>query len=122
MKTDAYGCIINDPLTYSGIAVALNEHGAVLIPWTDEMGTQYDILFTRPGTRWFVISPSIVQGGIRNSDLFISIMRVGSFGFQMGGESHVSYYEEKLHLPPGDRTNLKLAELFNGVRMYGLPA
>lgn len=55
-----------------------------------------------------------MQRGIRGTDLFISIMSIGAFGFKLDGIKHGSYIEEKLNIH-GIVDIDKLAELINGV-------
>lgn len=132
------GEIINGPGTYKAIAEYLKKgKGSVLIGWTDEHYTHYDILFTytamaalsqalngvflttedENGKEDFEFLSGSFQGGIRPSDLFISIMRVGSFGFEINGrDTDPDYYEEKFRFKFGDESKQKVADLFNGVR------
>lgn len=115
MKQDEYGTVQNDPKTYKGIVKLLKVYGSALIAWTDDEGTQFDILFTRFHAP-FQLTGSI-QGGLRWNDLFVSIMRIGAFGFeiQKDTDTHAGYYEEKFGREMGS-TSSKLAELINGVR------
>lgn len=71
-----------------------------------------DVLFTlRP------VTFGRIDGGIHGSrDLFVSVMRRGSFGFAVGSTSSAGYYAEKLNMGGGITTE-KLAELINGIRM-----
>ena len=111
MKFDNWGEIINDKNTYQDIAQKLKSYGRILIGWTDGFGTHFDILF--------VISPDIaghIQGGLKYTDLFVSIMRVGAFGFIIDNKDiHYSYIGEKLNLG-NDITIEKVAELINGIK------
>lgn len=116
MNRDNYNEIINGQGTYETIARWLCDEnfGRVLIGWTDEIGTHYDVLFV-------LAAPSFgsnIQGGINSDkDLFVSIMRKGCFSFNCEHEdTHYSYYAEKLNLD-GDDTNKKLSELINGVKI-----
>src|SRR3990167_9011938 len=115
MKYDEYGEVINAPETYKGIAEELSGN-AVLVGWTDEMGTHFDILFTLNALPY----GTNIQGGIRPStDLFVSIMRWGAFAFEVSDEdTHAGYFDEKLSArgPMGQATSEKLAELINGVK------
>jgi len=120
-KEQQYGEIINGEETYSDIAEILLNTGnlldgnSVLIGWTDENMTHFDILFSlyinKQGTN--------IQGGIRDTDLFVSIMRLGAFGFEINKkEIHYGYISEKLFLRGDSITNEKLGELINGVRKH----
>lgn len=108
-----YGEIINGPETYSKIATSLLMGKNILIGWTDEMSTHYDILFTKDPA----IYGTNIQGGIRRDDLFVSIMRIGCFGFEIENtDTHYGYYSEKFNYNFGEATGQKLADLINGVK------
>lgn len=114
MNYDQYGEVVNGEKTYRAIAEDLSQT-PVLVGWTDQNGTHLDILFTRSAMKY-----GTVQGGVQGSDLFVSIMRWGAFGFDPDEkETHNGYYDEKL----GNRASLgptasPLAELINGVKKY----
>lgn len=112
MKYDDWGEVVNDPETYDEVAQLLIEDNSVLLGWTDQNMTHLDILLT--------IKPSgfgTHQGGIRPAtDIFVSIMRRGSFGFEIANEdTHSGYYEEKLGGPMGSTADA-VAELVNEVK------
>lgn len=111
MITDKYGEVINHKETYQDIATYLISVGRILIGWTDKHGTHFDILF--------MYSPFIeghIQCGLRGTDLFVSIMRIGAFGFGVNKEdTHYSYIGEKLNLGSNFTTE-KVAELINGIK------
>lgn len=115
MTTDEYGEIINSEETFKEIAKLLSKSTPVLIGWTDEEGTHFDILFS-----YKVYGFGHFQGGVQQSDLFISIMRIGTFGFEVDHtDTFPSYYEEKLAVGNNlGSTREKLAELINGVKKY----
>lgn len=116
MNMDAYGEITNGPMTFRLIADMLRSSSSVpcIIGWTDEQLTHYDILFT--------LSPfqaGLLQGGMRGpGNLYVSIMRLGSFGFavrtQSPGRLTSGYVGEKLNVSC-KLTSQKLSELINGV-------
>lgn len=111
MNFSKYGEVINGDLTYKAIAEEINYNQSILIGWTDEEFTHYDILFIYKT----ITRGTNIQGGIRGSDLFVSIMRKGAFGFEVNSQEKSSgYIAEKLHVG-GDVTAEKLAELINGV-------
>ncbi len=114
MNQDKYNEVRNGEKTYEEIAKSLMNNDAVLIGWTDEapdVGTHFDILFTRKA-----VKDGVVQGGVRGGDLFISIMRLGAFGFKIENtDTSPGYYAEKLGFT-GDYTAEKLAELINEVK------
>lgn len=114
MNKDSYGEVINGEETYKTIATLLNTGDSVLIGWTDQaepVGTHFDILFTRRAYK-----AGIVQGGIEWDDLFVSIMRVGAFGFEVENKDTApGYYMEKLRFT-GEETGEKLAELINEIK------
>jgi hypothetical protein len=112
MNYDTYGEVINGPETYKGIAEELGSN-SVLIGWTDQQGTHFDILFTLHALPY----GNNIQGGIQpRTDLFVSIMRWGAFAFEIKDEdTHAGYYSEKLGGGMGS-TAEALAELINGVK------
>ncbi len=103
--------IINGEDTYDTIAEILLGRSPVFLGWTDERGTHcdivlnYDIAYTY-GTH---------QGGMgKSQDLYVCLMRWGSFAFSTdSNELYSSYVGEKLnvHGPTAD----KLTELINNV-------
>lgn len=112
MIKDTYGEILNSADTYREIAYACLYQKSVLIGWTDEQMTHLDILFTYKPT----FEGANHQGGIKPTDLFVSVMRRGAFGFERAETStHSGYINEKLGGGLGS-TAEKLAELINGVR------
>lgn len=110
MNYNEYGEVINGKITYKTIAENLKCKIPTLIGWTDERATHYDILFNY-GTD----KNGYVQGGIKENDLFISIMRIGAFGFKIDCEKHSEYIAEKLFNGRLDSSVKKLTELINGV-------
>lgn len=115
MNYDEYGEVINGEETYKGIAEELRTN-AVIIGWTDEQMSHFDILFTFTAISF----GSQIQGGVKpRSDLFVSVMRKGSFAFDISNEgTHWGYYDEKLHGGFGEITGQKVADLINGVKRY----
>ena len=110
MNYNEYDEVINGKDTYKIIAKNLVEGIPTLIGWTDEKATHYDVLFD-----YKVNKNGYVQGGIRENDLFISIMRIGAFGFKTDQEKHPSYIAEKLFNSRLDESVEKLTELINGI-------
>lgn len=109
---DSYGEVLNGPGTYAEIVEDVGYGASALVGWTDGLGTHFDILFTR---RPACPNPANIQGGVRAGDLFVSIMRVGAFGFEINGlVKHHGYVAEKLHLGDGP-TSERVADLINGV-------
>ena len=127
---NGYNEIINSEEVYMAIAKNLKTDKAVLIGWSDEKMTHFDILFTyqpiadvRQILNGTMIGDEFLsgsfQGGICPSDLFVSIMRVGCFGFDVKHtNTNSGYYDEKLsgRLQIGKTTSEKLAELINGIK------
>ena len=112
MDIEKYGEVINGENTYKTIAKNLKNGKSVIVGWTDEEGTHFDILFSLN-----VVKEGPLQGGLRWNDLFVSIMKIGAFGFLIGSEKHSGYIGEKLNL--GDNiTTEKLTELINGIIGY----
>lgn len=114
MNKDEYGEVINGEQTYNTIATLLHTGQPALIGWTDQaepVGTHFDILFTRKAFK-----EGTVQGGIAWDDIFVSIMRIGAFGFEVQNKDTApGYYMEKLGFT-GDETGEKLAELINEIK------
>jgi len=105
MDTDAYGIVYNSEKTYQHLAVSL-QNTPMVIAWTDMEGSQYDILFT---LRPFIHGP--IQGGIKNSYLFVSVMRIGAFAFDTSSPDFAPrYVGEKLGV-----MSEPLTDLINGV-------
>lgn len=109
MVLDEYGEVINGENTYKEIAYLLKSNNSVIIGWTDEEGTHFDVLFTLNA-----VKKGTLQGGLRWNDLFVSIMRIGAFGFLTDGEKDSGYIGEKLGLG-NNVTTEKLTELINGI-------
>lgn len=110
MKFDNYDEIINDKDTYKEIVKQLKEHTDVLIGWTDGAYDHRDIFFSLGNTTKY----GNIQRGIKQTDLFVGIVDFSFFGFKTDDVKHYSYILEKLRLDNND-TNLKIAELINGI-------
>ncbi len=115
MTQDSWGEVLNSQETYDDIALALSGGRSVIIGWTDEQMSHFDILFHYKWMRH--PENNQIQGGIdARNDLFVSIMRKGAFGFDVNEtNTHSSYYGEKLNMGNGITVE-KLAELINGVK------
>ena len=112
MNKDSYNEIINGEITYIDIAAKLKQGKSVIIGWTDEEFTHFDILFTLGA---YKDCDNQLQRGIKNSDLFVSIIGRSSFGFLMTQEDKDStYIAEKLNVY-GKPTADKLTELINNI-------
>lgn len=111
MDKDEYDEIINGENTYKEIANRLKQGQAVIIGWTDERSTHLDILFTYHIYKEY---GNHLQRGLRGNELFISIISIGAFGFDVNNEKYPGYIGEKLNLI-GEPTCEKLAELINGI-------
>lgn len=112
MNKDIYDEIINGENTYKEIANRLKQGQAAIIGWTDEEYTHLDILFTY---NVYKEQRNILQRGLRGNELFVSIMSVGAFGFNINNsKKYPGYIGEKLRLP-GETTRKKLTELINGI-------
>ena len=110
MNLDKYGEVINGEKTYVKIAESLKKGTPFFIGWYDEDFTHYDILFS-----YKCDGEGMHQRGIRNSDLFVSIMSIGSYGFKLEYPKATEYIGEKLF---GGRTDIsveKVTQLINGV-------
>ncbi len=112
MKADTYGEIINDENTYKDIADILKRGANVVIGWNDEQYTHLDILFSLRAYKEF---GNYLQRGLRGNELFVSIISLGAFGFNVyNGEKTPGYIAEKLNLT-GKPTVEKFGELVNGI-------
>jgi hypothetical protein len=112
MKFDKneYNEIINGNETYKVIAGNLLQGLNVFIGWTDNVYTHYDILFT-----YKALGTGGYQRGLKNSDLFVSIMSIGSFGFKIDSDKDVGYIAEKLFNGREDESVKAVTELINGI-------
>lgn len=111
MNKDKYGEIINGPETFKKIADKIKIYRPVIIGWTDEKYTHYDVLFTRGVDKE---SGNYLQRGIRGHEMFISVMGTGAFGFDITSEKDAGYIAQKLNIH-GEETIEKFGELVNGV-------
>ena len=110
MNKDEYGEIINGDDTVIEISKRLKEGQAVIIGWTDEKYTHLDLLFN-----YKLHKEGMLQRGLRGNELYVSIISLGAFGFDVKDrEIHEGYISEKLNIR-GEPTVSKLAELINGV-------
>ena len=110
MNKNEYGEIINGQDTYKEIAAKLKNGESVIIGWTDEKLTRFDILLTYlPYTEG-----TYLQRGIRVTDIFVSIIGIGSYGFDISNDKEPGYVGEKLKLGNNETTE-KLTELLNGI-------
>lgn len=108
VKTDEYGEVINHEDTYAAIASYLNKRWNVIIGWTDQNMTHYDILFTLAAAKF-----GCLQRGLSGRELFVSIIGRGAFGFNLGNpERSGSYISEKLNIKGSEN---EINELVNGV-------
>lgn len=111
MRVNAYGEIINYENTYKDIAEILKEQ-SVIIGWNDDKYTHLDILFSCGAYKQ---SGNYLQRGLRGRELFVSIIGLGAFGFDINAnEKAPGYIAEKLNIN-GEPTVEKLGELINGV-------
>ena len=111
MNRCKYGEVINGNETYKDISEKLIS-GSVIIGWTDEGYTHLDILFNYKACRKI---GNYLQRGLRGNELFVSIIGLGAFGFDVDkGEKAPGYIAEKLNLERQPTID-KLGELINGV-------
>lgn len=110
MNKDEYGEITNGYKTVTEIAEKLKQGQAVIIGWTDEEYTHLDLLFN-----YNTYKEGMLQRGLRGNELYVSIMSIGAFGFDVKErEIHSGYILEKLNIH-AEPTMSKLAELINGI-------
>lgn len=110
MEISDYGEITNSIDIYKEIAKQLNNKTGVIIGWTDEKYDHRDIYFSLRNTTKY----GDLQRGIKATDLFVGIVDFSFFGFKTDSTKHPNYILEKLRLTDND-TNLKIADLINGV-------
>lgn len=110
MNTNEYFEVINGQGTYSYIASVLKDGRAIMIGWTDQEYTHYDIMF-----KLGVVGEGGYQRGIKNSDLIVAIMSIGAFGFKTDDKKHPTYVAEKLFNSRCDSSVEKVTELMNGI-------
>ena len=76
------------------------------------------MISTTYGHFWIKFENGYLQRGLKENDLFVSIVGSGSlFGFIPTTKKEASYILEKLMLQD-NTTNRKIAELINGVITY----
>jgi hypothetical protein len=108
---DDYGEVVNGVLTYNAVAQHLNHGASALLGWSDGHGTHLDILLV---TKPFPAGPK--SRGLEASDLFVSVMSFGAFGFEINAPvTHHGYIATKLGIDPCVTTEC-LAELINGIK------
>lgn len=105
-----WGEAINGKKTYKSIAQALKNNSSVFISWSDNDYTHYDILFN-----YCCLGNGGYQRGLRNTDLFISVMSIGSFGFKIDSDKDVGYIAEKLFNGREDESVKAITKLINGI-------
>lgn len=110
MNKDEYGEVINGEETYKDIVCNLQNGNSVIIGWTDEKYTHLDLLFN-----YKTYKNGMLQRGLRGNELFVSIMSIGAFGFDVNDdEKRSGYIAEKLNIY-GEETKEKLTELINNI-------
>lgn len=110
MIIDEYEEIINGKETFDSIADILKDGRTVLIGWTDGRFDHRDIFFSYQTTNQY----GNIQRGIKKNYLFVGIVDFSFTGFKPDSTKHYGYILEKLRLEE-NATNIKIAELINGV-------
>ena len=110
MDETEYHEIINSKNTYKEISDKLKQHIPVIIGWTDEDCTHLDILFTYQA---YKKNFNYLQRGFKSTDLFVSILSWGAYGFKIDRKKNEGYISEKLNVH--GETATKLTELINGI-------
>lgn len=115
MILDQFGCVLNGDATYKELSRLLShsEVNSVVFAWTDQAGTQLDILLAYQPVQY-----GLLQRGMRaETDLFVAVSSFGMFGFELNGQWKApGYVGDKLNLGGTENdTNIALAELVNGV-------
>ena len=112
INQDKYGEIVNGINTYKEIAHLLKLGRSIIIGWTDEKFTHLDLLFSLSPYKY---PSNYLQRGLRGTnELYVSIIGLGAFGFDIDSEKHSGYIGEKLNIQ-GQPVVDKLAELINGI-------
>lgn len=110
MDFDNFGEVRNGKHTYDLIANNLLNNRSVIIGWTDEKYTHLDLLFN-----YVQFKQGMLQRGLRGNELYVSIIGIGSFGFDVNNSDKAAgYISEKLNIN-GEPTISKLAELINNI-------
>lgn len=113
MDRDRWNEILNGERTYTAIANELAANGTVFIGWTDGLHSHFDILMTAHVT----LPQGHFQRGINPRDLFVSIMSVGAFGFEiLDADVDGGYVDEKFGKFFGAESADQLAHMISGVR------
>lgn len=109
---DEYETVINSEKAYKSLTNILRSRGSIVFAWTDQEGTQLDILMA-----YNIVQYGRLQRGMSTrTDLFVAVSDFGMFGFELNGmEKFPSYIGEKLNLGDINTTTEKLAELINGI-------
>ena len=108
MNTDDYGEIINGKMTYNIIAEELKKGDTVGVGWSDEYCTHLDLIF-----KLGITKHGYFQRGIRQDNLFVSIIDHTCYAFKADSIKVGGYIQEKLRME--DTCGDKLAELINGI-------
>lgn len=109
MNYNNYFEVINGERTYKVIANRLKKGETVAIGWTDEDKTHLDIIF-KLGLDHI---EGVFQRGLRNNDLFVSIIDHTSYVFAPDSIKKGTYIQGKLRME--DSCGDKVAELINGI-------
>jgi hypothetical protein len=107
-----FGDVVEGPLTEKAIAAELKATNVCIVGWNDQQATHHDVLFTLKPRHF-----GNLMGGLRAEEyLFVSIMRIGAFGFSVYREKPLDpdYVNEKLG-GLGDLVKQRLTNLINGV-------
>lgn len=110
MNKTKYDEVINGKNTYKEIANKLKQNIPVIIGWTDEDCMHLDILFTYQAYKEI---NNYLQRGFKQSDLFVSVLSWGAYGFEVDREKSEGYISEKLNIH--GQIAKKLTELINGI-------
>lgn len=106
---DDYGEVINGQCTYNTVAREVRSGKSIIIGWTDEECTHFDILFSIPSEK-----RGMLQRGLRGKELYVVIISWGAFGFDINHDKEPGYVGQKLKLG-NNKTTEKLTELINGI-------
>lgn len=104
---DEYGIFITSEETAQYIIKTIVDCGSLVFPWTDGLGTQYDILVSLP------VTEKGLQQGMHDADLFVGIIGIGLFGFDTEGNKYATYIASKLGISQYSPTTIELTKLIS---------
>lgn len=110
---DEWGCVLNTPETYKQLAKLIFNGHPVFFAWTEQEGTQLDILMV-----YGCVTYGRPQRGIKaGADLMVGIVGFGVHGFAINTNYLApGYVAEKFNRIGVNVTTEKLTDLIYGVK------